>query len=129
MKEFKEIASKLTKGDIKQAAAIRKKLSHDDLIEEEVTEIARQAVIFHLRHGEIEKAIEIKKYFPMDSEVLNQALKQAVVGCYCEGDLERMLMIKDGFPIPKHVRREIVDYCVSWGRKKEELVLQAVFMI
>jgi len=127
MKEFKDIAAKLKKGDIKKAAELRKKLTNDKSIQAEIIEIARQAIILHLKHGKIERALEIKKFFPISQEKMNEAIKQAVVSCYCEGDLKRMLLIKDSFPMPKALKKEIIDYCISWGVEKEELVLQAAF--
>lgn len=130
MKEVKEIAYELSKGNIKKAAELRMSVQFDDKsLELEVVEIARQAVFSYFKKGEVVKALEAQKFFKISSSSVDEALKQAILSNYREGNLKGMIKIRDNAPLSQKLRKEIVEYCKSWkNHQKESIAMETVFL-
>jgi hypothetical protein len=130
MKHAKEIAAELAKGNIAGASEIRKALlragddSFDDL---EITEIARQAMIMHLKKGHIGEVRQIQKAFSIPQDLVDETVEQAVVSSFYEGDLNRIKKMKSDLPIGRALSGKIVGYCSSWGKKGQCLALEELF--
>lgn len=130
MKHAKEIAVELARGNVTRASEIRKALlragddSFDDL---EIMEIARQAMIMHLKKGHIGEVHQIQRAFSLPQDLVDETVEQAVVSSFYEGDLNRVKKMKDDLPIGKALSTKIVDYCSSWGKKDQCLALEALF--
>jgi hypothetical protein len=130
MKHAKEIAVELAKGNVARASEIRKGLlragddSFDDL---EIMEIARQAMIMHLKKGHINEVHQIQKAFSISQDLLDETVEQAVVSSFYEGDINRIKKMKSELPIGKALSAKIVDYCSSWGKKDQCLELEELF--
>ena len=129
MKKVKEIAYELAKGNIEKAAELRLSVQFDDKsLELEVVEIARQAIISYLKKGDTKKALDTKKFFKISEELADEALKQAVLSSYCDGNLKRMLQIRDKMDMSTSLKKEIIEYCESWGRHEEAKAMRLVFL-
>lgn len=129
MKRVKEIAYELSKGNIEKAAELRMSVKFDDSsLELEVVEIARQAIISYLKKGDTDKAIDTKKLFKIPKELADEALKQAILSSYCDGDLKRMIQIRDKMNMSTSLKKEIIEYCESWGRHEEAKAMKVVFL-
>ncbi|MEN9622122.1 MAG: hypothetical protein RLZZ67_556 [Candidatus Parcubacteria bacterium] len=129
MKKVKEIAYELSKGNIEKAAELRLGVKFDDAsLELEVIEIARQAIISYLKKGDTERALETKKFFKIPTDLADEALKQAVLSSYCDGDLKRMLQIRDKMGMSTSLKKEVIEYCESWGRHEEAKAMRLVFL-
>ena len=105
MKEVKEIAHELSKGNIKKAAELRMSVQFDDKsLELEVVEIARQAVFSYFKKGEVVKAFEAQKFFKISPSSVDEALKQAILSNYREGNLKGMIKIRDNAPLSQELQ-------------------------
>lgn len=115
MKEVEHIKNLLLKGDIKQAFKIKESILDkvDKYVKQELTEIAREAMIEHLKNGSIKKAELIVELFPMSKAMLRDTLKQAMLSSFRDGDLKRVIEIKNHFPLPKNLGKELVEYCTD----------------
>lgn len=129
MKEAKEIAAELSKGNVDKAREVRDRLFREQkgAFELEIMEIAKQAIIFNLKNGKIRTAKEIKKSFGLSEELVEDTVQQAVLSSFCDGDVERVKELTDDLPIPQELRMKIVEYCASWNRKEMTALMQEVF--
>lgn len=115
MKEVENIKNLLLKGDIKQAFKVKESILDkvDKYTKQELTEIARESMIEHLKNGSIKKAELIVELFPMSKAMLRDTLKQAMLSSFRDGDLKRVIEIKNHFPLPKNLGKELVEYCTD----------------
>lgn len=130
MKEVREIAQELSKGNIEKAGNLRTAVHFKDKsLELEVLEIARQAVFSYFKKGEIVKALQAQKVFKISSPSVDEALKQAILSNYREGNLRGMIKIRDTAHVSQKLRKEIVGYCESWkNQQKEAEAMKKVFL-
>jgi hypothetical protein len=130
MKEVKQIAQALLKGDVKEASLLRKKLViKDEVVEYEVVEVVRQAMIMYLKEGKIEKAQEIKKHFSIPESVLDETVKQAVLSSFRSGDTKRVIEMRDKLPITEVIGKQLVDYCSTWGKQDFTSSMKNIFSV
>jgi hypothetical protein len=129
MKEIKEIAAELSKGNVKKASDIRKNLllAADADLDMEVTEIAKQAMIHHLKEGKIKAAKEIPKHFSMSKDMIDETVQQAVLSSFRAGDMSAVKVMKKDLPISKSLGTQIIDYCQTWGNKDACVAIEEVF--
>lgn len=125
MKEVLQIRDLLTKGDIKKAFKLKEFILSDidKSTRQEITEVAREAMIVHLKLGHIRKAELIVELFPMSKVVLRDTLKQAMLSSFRDGDTKRVVEIKNHFPLPKNLGKELVKYCTE---KEKDLCKQCI---
>ena len=129
MKEAKEIAKELSKGNVKKAAEIRTQLLRieGESFEMELTEIAKQAMLNQLKKGNIKAAKEIEGSFDIPESMAEDTIQQAVMSSFREGNVMLIKELKDDLPIPNELRVKIVQYCASWGKKDMTELMQTVF--
>lgn len=130
MKHAQEIAAELAKGNVARASAIRKailKEGDDSFGDLEILEIARQAMITHLKKGHISEVHQIQRAFSISQDLVDETVEQAVVSSFYEGDLSRIKKMKEDLPISKAVGGRIINYCSSWGKKDRCLALEELF--
>ena len=126
---MQEIARELSKGNVEKAREIKVALmAGHDAYDIELIEIVRQAIISYIKKGEVDKACKARELFEVPQDLADEALKQAVLSSYYEGDLKRLIDIKNTVPMSEELRREIVDYCESWGRHEEAKAMRGVFL-
>ncbi len=127
MKEIKEIAAELSKGNVKKASDIRKGLSLATDVDLEVTEIAKQAMISHLKTGKVAAAKEIPHHFSMPKDMVDDTIQQAVLSSFRAGDMKAVKTMKKDLPISRSLGSQIVEYCQTWGNKDACVAIEEVF--
>jgi len=128
MKDIKLIAKALSEGNVKEAAAIKSQMvSADQSIEDEINEVARQAVIQYLKTGSVYNAREAERLFKLPKDEVEDAVKQAVMSSLRDGDIETIVELKTDLPISKSMAQEILEYTSSWGKASYIESMQAVF--
>ena len=127
MKEVKTIAAELAKGNVESAADLNRRLDLPEDVELEVLEVARQAIIVYLKKGDVYRARQAKRLFRLPQDLVDETVKQAVLSTLADGNMKRVKELKEELPLNKIIADEIVEYCLSWGKKEKALALQAVF--
>lgn len=127
MKEVKIIATELAKGNVEVAADLNKRLNPPHDVELEILEVARQAIIVYLKKGDVYRARQAKKLFGLPQDLIDETVKQAVLSTLVDGNMKRVIELKEELPVKKLIADQIVEYCISWGKKDKALALQAVF--
>lgn len=127
-KYIKNIANALSEGEVGKAFEIRSSIAAlDGVSEAEISEVVRQAIISYLKRGDIYNAREAESLFKMPKELVDETVRQAVMSSFRDGDMETITGLRDGLPIPQDMARELVDYCVSWGKPGYADCMKAVF--
>jgi len=128
MKRVKEIATELSKGTFGKASDLRRELSRiDNLVDAEIMEIARQAMISNLKGGRVDAAKEIRKSFSLSQDIVDETVEQAVMSSLYEGDMQRVRELKADLPIKKELGDKIIGYCATWGKKERTAALEELF--
>ncbi|MFA6095904.1 MAG: hypothetical protein WC767_03640 [Candidatus Paceibacterota bacterium] len=128
MANIKKIAEDLRKGDIAAAAKAREAMNviKDEMLRLEVTEIAKQAMIQHLKAGETKTAKKIEKLFSIPSDMFEDTIIQAVLSSFREGDVETVKRLREKLPIQARLRADILAYCSTWGKEDVSLLMERV---
>jgi hypothetical protein len=129
MIRIQEIAKELCEGNIERASQIRfAGGALDGSIDVEIIEVARQAIIYHVKCGELDKACEIKRCFELPDDLAEDAIMHAVLSVYYERDFKRLVEIKKGMPLSQGLLSQIIEYCDSWGEREEAKAMRTVFL-
>ncbi|MBI5133898.1 MAG: hypothetical protein HZA81_00710 [Candidatus Taylorbacteria bacterium] len=127
MKEIKEIAKALAKGDVDAAYEARSRLDPtDEVLEHEAREVVRQAIIAYLKKGLIYKARETESRFKLPKDAVDEAIKQAVLSSFRDGNVKRVEELRRDLPINRTLADELIEFCASWGKPDSIACLQTV---
>ncbi len=129
MTEIKQIARELSSGNIENARKINKEIARisDESLQLEVMEIAKQAMISHLKKGEVATVRKISEVFSMPRELVEDTIQQAVLSAFAEGDIARVRALKEELPISRDLGAKLVLYCASWGKSDKSAAMEMVF--
>jgi len=128
MPHLKHIADNLRAGNIDTAIKEKKALGtiRDRELRLEIEEIAKQAVLKHLKDGEVDVARKIQKLFSMSNDMFEDTVAQAVLSSFRDGDFETVKELRKELPIPKRLTGDLVAYCSTWGDTRKCLLMEEV---
>lgn len=128
MRNLKAIAEKLRRGDVdvafKEAQPLVK--TDDELLRLEVVEIAKQAMLSHLKHGDIITTRKIQKLFSVSDEMFDDTVLQAVLSSFRDSDFSTVKELRAELPISKRVVGDLLTYCSTWGDTRKCLLMEEV---
>jgi hypothetical protein len=128
MPHLRHIADALRQGDIAVAKKERDTLGtiRDVALRLEVEEIAKQAVIKHLKDGEVPIARKIQKLFSIPKDMFEDTVAQAVLSSFRDGDYDTVRALRKELPIPARLSSDLIAYCSTWKNSKLCSVMEEV---
>jgi hypothetical protein len=128
MPHLRHIADTLRAGDIDAAKKSKAELGliKDEVLKLEIEEIAKQAVLKHLKDGEVDTARKIQKLFSMPKDMFEDTVAQAVLSSFRDGDFETVKELRKELPIPERLSSDIIAYCSTWKNTRLCTVMEEV---